>query len=204
MRRWIAAFACLTLFAGCEAETSGPSTGGEPVPEGCPETDGPFARGSVLVPDLRASPDAGGEVRREVPAREVAVIVEDGGEPLETETDANGRWCIDIGERETGMDLVATATIDGAELRRPIITREGQIISVRTEAVLQVLSERVGDLSSVPPAVFLNLEAIASTATDLLQPIDWRGGKSVEAVVEKVVARIAEDPRFSETLERLE
>ena len=204
MRRWIVAFASLALLAGCESNGSAPTSGGGPVPEGCPETDGPFARGRVLVPDLRASPDAGGEVRREVPAREVAVSVANGGEALKTQTDANGRWCVDLDERETGMALVATATVDGAELRRPVITREGQIISVRSEAVLQVLSERVGDRSSVPPAVFLNLEAIASTATDLLQPIDWRGGKSVETVVEKVVARIAEDPRFAETLERLE
>lgn len=215
MRFWTATLLGLAVVAGCEARSPAPSGNGASVPEGCPETDGPFARGRVLVPETGGT-DAGetdaatsnvgasGEVRREVPAREVRVTLSGEGKTVDTRTDANGRWCLGIGERDPGMTLVARAEVDGTPLRRPVITRKGQIISVRSEAVLRVLEQRLGDLSAVSPAVFLNLEAVASTATDLLDPIDWRDAESIASVVEKVETRIAGDSRFTETLERLE
>ncbi|MFB6350434.1 MAG: hypothetical protein ABEN55_19445 [Bradymonadaceae bacterium] len=213
---WIATLLCLAAV-GCDPNA--PTGGGESVPEGCPDTGGPFVRGRVLVPDLggtenRKTEDGGAEdgaasgataseERREVPARDVSVTLTGGGGEATTRTDAKGRWCLDLGDREPGMDLVARATVGGTTLRRPVITREGQIISVRSEAVLRILEQKLDDPSTVPPAAFLNLEAVVSTATDLLNPVNWRGAESIDAVVATIVDRIAEDPRFANTLKTL-
>jgi len=211
VRVWTATLLCLAVV-GCEARQTSPPGGGEASPEGCPETDGPFARGRVLVPD-RDGPDSGqtdrggtenegvGGARREVAARDMAVTLTGSDGAATARSDANGRWCLDLGDREPGMGLVARAGVEGARLRRPIITREGQVISVRSEAVVRVLHDEIGDPTEVPPAAFLNLEAVASTATDLLAPVDWRGAESIAAVVENIEARIREDPRFANTLE---
>ncbi len=218
---WLTALGCLLcLGSGCEESPSPPSgseapRGGERrAPEGCPDTDGPFVRGRVLAPrfdlagDDAGSPDAGAwrPERREFPARAVAVTVvsTDDGEAIgRTETDAKGRWCIDTGDREPGMEMLARAAVDGTEFRRPLLTREGQVISVRSEAVWRLIGRAVDEPATVPAATFLNLEVLVSTATDLLEPVDWRRVETVGEAVERTVETSRHDPRVSARLERL-
>jgi hypothetical protein len=222
VRTSIAALTCLLLClpAGCDPSQPAGSSSPEPPesasPEACPDTEGPFVQGRVLVPRLdmprknAGSNDAGGldgEVEpREVPADGVRLAVTDladGSEVGSTTTDRKGRWCIDLGDREPGMALLAEVRVDGVDLRRPLLTRDAQIVSIRSEAVWRMLADRLEDPTDVEPATFLNLEAMVSTASDLLEPVDWRKVEDVAQAVDRTVERATQDRRVSERLEEL-
>ena len=219
MRPWVFILASLgLLLGGCDA-------GGEPAgtrerrqgprkPAYCPEGPGKSVRGRVLAPDWFVErggaphPDAGeskGRERRELPVRGVDVSVRQRDEEaalVETTTDSKGRWCVDLSDTSTGMDLVAVARLDSHRLRRPVITRYGTTISVRSEALLQLVEKRTDDLSTVSPALYLNLESIASTAVDLLDPVEWNSDETVSSAIDKVATHLRADRRIEEKLRR--
>ncbi len=222
MRTSIAALICLLLClpAGCDPSQSAGSSSADTVasasPEACPDTEGPFIRGRVLVPRLdtpttNAGVDAAGGLDREtepreVPADGVAVTVaalDDGSEVESTTTDRKGQWCIELGNREPGMELLAEVRVEGVELRRPLLTRDAQIVSIRSESVWRMLADRLEDPTTVEPATFLNLEAMVSTASDLLEPVDWQNVDDVAGAVERTVERASQDRRVSDRLEKL-
>jgi hypothetical protein len=122
----------------------------------------------------------------------------------EATTDSSGEWCVDLpDETEFGVTLIATSEWDGVPLRRSLVASRGQIISVRSEALHRALIGRVDRPESLSSATYLNLQAIASTAIDLLDPVRRREGESPDDLVDRAEGRLREDPRFSERLERL-
>jgi hypothetical protein len=147
----------------------------------------------------------------ERPAKEIDVSVYAVGSEkvlAETTTDANGRWCVVLPSgREVGTDLVAEASIAETRYRRALVAEHGQNISVRSEALHRVFasegSSNGADISSISPAVYLNLETVASSAADLVDPAGWRRGATLQSAPEQLEAQLMEDERFLERLERL-
>jgi len=66
-----------------------------------------------------------------------------------------------------------------------------------------MLDRRLDDPTSVEPATFLNLEAMVSTASDLLEPVDWRNVDDVAEAVDRTVERATRDRRVDQRLEKL-
>lgn len=214
--------AVVAVGFGCEsgggpAETTPALNRGGGSSPNCPEAEGGQIRGRVLVPVLsEEGPDSGLDNRRgpggrlERPAREVDVAVYTVGSEealAETTTDANGRWCVVLPmEREVGTELVAEATIAEDRYRRAVVAEHGQNISVRSEALHRILasepSSEGSEASSISSAVYLNLETVASTAADLVDPAGWQRGATLRSAPERLEAQLMEDERFLERLER--
>lgn len=199
-------------------ETTSASNRGGESSSNCPEAEGRRIRGRVLVPVLsEEGADSGLENRRgpggrlERPAKEVDISVYAVGSEevlAEATTDASGRWCVVLPSgREVGTELVAEATIAEKGYRRAIVAEHGQNISVRSEALHRVLASKDSsngtDISSLPPAVYLNLETVASTAADLVDPTGWQRGATLASAPERLEAQLMENERFLEQLDRL-
>lgn len=221
MRLWAALLIGLVFLGGCRGRAD--SDDGEQTrqpspspdrPSYCPDTGDELVRGRVLVPDwlvegapaTRSDVGSAPEARREVPARDVSVTIRESGEAVEiatADTDSKGRWCVDVGDNDLGMSLIARASIGDGELRRPVITKYGQVISLRSESVLRILEAEFEQLSVISPAAYLNLEAIASTAVDLLDPVEWSEGETSRTALQKVESHLRRDRRFGEKLDAL-
>lgn len=203
-RRWLALLLVVGLWSGCESENPGDSRStGE-----CPPEEGAFVQGRVFVPRAGRSGDAGAGGRFERPARDAPVTIYRSGSPetavAEVETGADGSWCAALPESvELGVALIAKSEWEGVSLRRSLVASRGQIISVRSEALHRALYEQLDAPTSLSPATYLNLQAIASTAIDLLDPVRRRDGEAPPDLVDRAEGRLREDPRFSERLEAL-
>lgn len=221
MRRWLAVLLVVTAGFGCQTRTSSDQEAGRgpAAPDYCPAGSGDWVAGQVLRPEWRqtagqAAPDAASTdteapavERRATPAPKIPVRLyrHKQEETLARgRTDAKGRWCLRVdGEIGFGVDLLAEATLEDVRLRRPVITRSGQVISLRTEALVRLLVDRQIDLAEVPRPVYLNMEAMAATAVDLIDPVDWRADETLQTGVERAADRLAADERLAKKLQRL-
>ena len=224
VRWWLAVV--LVVGVGCQGRTAGDSPEPEgstsetpPAPEYCPEGPGGWVAGRVLRPEWQQAtgqvppdaastdPEAPVVERRAIPAPQVPVRLYRHGEETTLasgQTDAKGRWCLRVdADLGFGVDLLAEATVDETPLRRPVITREGQVISLRTEPLLRVLVDRGIALAEVPRSVYLNMEAMAATAVDLIEPVDWQPDETLASGIDRTVERLGSEERLAKKLQRL-
>lgn len=146
--------------------------------------------------------------RRERPARGATIEIYRRDSPddvlVSTQTNASGDWCVSApGDAELGVELLARAEASRGRLRRPIVTPLRQIVSVRSEALVRLLEERPRLWGRLSRAGYLNLQAIASTAVDLLDPVQWQHVESLDVVARRMEETMAADRRLQAELERL-
>jgi len=104
---------------------------------------------------------------------------------------------------QLGVERVAVARWEDVELRRSIAAGHGQTISVRSEALHRILEARLDSLSSLSRAAYMNLQAMASTSVDLIDPVRIRPGESAGELIGRVRDRLLRDSRFRARLEAL-
>jgi hypothetical protein len=123
---------------------------------------------------------------------------------VSTQTNASGDWCLSApGDAEFGVELLVRAETPRGRLRRPIVTPLRQIVSVRSEALVRLLDKRPRLWGRLSRAGYLNLQAIASTAVDLLDPVQWQHVESLDVVARRMEETMAADRRLQVELERL-
>lgn len=162
-----------------------------------------------LVPSAHAAPLEG-----ELPVANVRVALyrQEKGEPvgptlIETRTNVVGAWCMRIpdgAEAGTGLILVATSIDSRLRLRRLFALPGDVDISSFSEAFVELLVEEEIDLEALPRATFLNMEVLASTAIDLLNPVVIEEGEGLAEAMTKIRKSLRQDPRFTAILARQE
>ncbi len=187
------------------------------------KTDRTIVRGRVLLPvfegedsesDAGHRPDQirdaniGRPRRRERPASDVEVRLdrlETSEQSLvSTRTNASGEWCLSAAEGvELDVELIARAETSRGTLRRSVVTPLRQVISVRSEALTRVLNERSALRAVMSPASYLNLQAVASTAVDLLEPVQWQSVESLDTIAARMRETIEDDRRFQSSVDAL-
>lgn len=128
------------------------------------------------------------------------------GEVLrEATTDVTGEWCMKLPDGiELGADLMLAAGVGDARLRRSVVSQFSTDLYSASEALTRLLQARRVDFSAIPDETYLNMEAIADTRVDLLEPVDIEEGEGVEEVVAKIRKVLAGDERLQEKLARLD
>jgi hypothetical protein len=166
-------------------------------------------KGSVRLPDFQNLESLGeGAVFRERPGQDVPVALRggsDSGEVLaEVRTDVDGDWEASV-PAKTPLDgsVVAEATVEGATLRRGIVTEFGNAVTIRAEALDRMLAQRETSPAKLPRATYLNLLSMLATAADLTTPVDWSGDETIDEAVERVLEAGRADERFGGRLEAL-
>jgi hypothetical protein len=121
-----------------------------------------------------------------------------------TDTNEQGEWCVGLPEGiEPGTDLMLRASGDAVALRRLAATDITTDIYTGTEAIVRILKARDVDFHRIPTETYINLEAVADSAVDLLEPVELTDTDDVASMVQKIRDTLVEDERFSEKLESL-
>ena len=121
-----------------------------------------------------------------------------------TETNEKGEWCVGLPKGvDPGTDLMLRASSEQAELRRLVANDISTDIYTGTEAIIQLLEDREIDFHRIPTHAYINMEAIADTAVDLLEPVELADDDNVASMVTRIRDTLADDERFSEKLEAL-
>ncbi|MGM0555752.1 MAG: hypothetical protein ACQEVA_05150 [Myxococcota bacterium] len=122
----------------------------------------------------------------------------------ETRTNAQGEWCLGLPDGiEPAHDLMLRARGDDTELRRLAISPIATDIYTGTEAIVRILEARRVDFHRIPKETYLNMESVADTAVDLLEPVELDDGDDVESLVSKLRETLEDDERFTEKLDTL-
>ena len=121
-----------------------------------------------------------------------------------TETDSEGRWCMGLPDGvDPGISLMVRASGDRLTLRRILAIRAAGDISTGSEAIIQTLQERSVDFAEMPLETYLNLEAVADSAVDLLDPVEINDSDRTEDLVERIRQTLRNDRRFRRKLSTL-
>lgn len=163
--------------------------------------------GDWLVPSAHAAPLEG-----EQPVPEASVELyrvgsagEQEGEVLrQATTDARGEWCMKLPDGvDLGPTLMLSASSDGTRLRRSLVSPVATDVYSTTEALTRLLQERDVDFTKMPKETYLNIESIADTAVDLLDPVELEPGDNVASVVDKLGESLAKDDRLANKFDSL-
>lgn len=160
-----------------------------------------------FIPTAHAAPLDG-----ELPVSEIDVIltyVDERGEPIgevlrETVTDAFGQWCIQMPESaEFGPTLMLIASADKYRLRRPVLHRNDLDIYSQPEALLRLLVEEGFLITDLGVDSYINLDVMAQSAVDLLQPVSVRPGAGLESLLARLEYTLRKDRRLMAAFERI-
>ena len=160
-----------------------------------------------LIPTAHAAPLEG-----ELPVAEIAVRltnVDERGEPVddglrETTTNIFGQWCIHLPEDvEFGPTLMVIAESDEYRLRRPVLHQNDVDIYSQPEALVQLVIEEGLLLTRLDVDTYLNLDVMAQTAVDLLQPVTVRSGAGLDSLLARLDTTMRDDPRLMAAVERV-
>lgn len=160
-----------------------------------------------LLPHAHAAPLEG-----ELPVADTRVALymgdergEPTGEPLtETVSDRAGQWCVRLpDETSFGPRLLLMASNGERRLRRPVLHAADLDLYSQPEALLRLIIEEGLTLDSLSIATYLNLDVMAQSAVDLLQPVQVEGTSGLESLLARLQKTMSEDPRLSEALEGL-
>lgn len=122
-----------------------------------------------------------------------------------TETGADGQWCMKLPEgADFGADLFAEATVGEAKLRRSVPSEMSTDIYSASEALTALLVDENVDFTEIPTATYFNMESIAATAIDLLEPVELDRGDGVEEAVQKIRQVLEDDERLMEIVRTLQ
>ncbi len=127
------------------------------------------------------------------------------GDTLQTtETNTDGEWCLGLPDGiEPGHDLMLRARGSDATLRRLAISEISTDLYTGTEAIVRLLQAREVDFHAIPEPTYLNMESVADTAVDLLEPVSLDAGDDIDALVTEIQTTLTRDARFSKKLESL-
>ena len=121
-----------------------------------------------------------------------------------TETDATGQWCMKLAEGlELGADVMLEASADDVRLRRSLVSQFSTDLYSATEALTRLVQAHEVDFTKIPDQTYLNMEAIADTRIDLLDPVEVEPADTVESTVAKIRKALAKDDRLMEKIEGL-
>jgi hypothetical protein len=121
-----------------------------------------------------------------------------------TQTNAQGEWCMGLPDGiEPSNELMLRAPGESATLRRLAISPISTDLYTGTETIVRMLEAREVDFHAIPRETYLNMESVADTAVDLLEPVELEDSDDVESLVAKLRETLTEDPRFNEKLDAL-
>lgn len=125
------------------------------------------------------------------------------GEPLrEATTDGSGEYCMKLPEGvDPSSTLMAEARFDDARMRRVVVSQFATDIYSTSEALLRLLRDHNVDFTELPTETYFNLESMAATAVDLLDPIELDPADGVDEAVAQILKVLEEDERIEETLQ---
>ncbi|QDG51838.1 hypothetical protein FIV42_14125 [Persicimonas caeni] len=163
--------------------------------------------GDWLVGSAHAAPLEGEQT---VPEATVALyrVGPDGqkrGEVLRrATTDIQGEWCMKLPDGvDFGPDVMLAASADDTRLRRSLVSPVATDIYSTTEALTRLLQEREVDFTKMPKETYLNIESIADTTVDLLQPVQLAPDDNVASTVDKIGEALAKDERLDKKIASL-
>jgi hypothetical protein len=146
------------------------------------EEERPAAAASVTLYRVDARGQRSGEVLRQ------------------TTTDLAGKWCMKLPDGvDYGADLVVEAR-DQARLRRVVVSEFATDIYSTSEALYRLLQRGEVDFTQLSTEAYFNLESIAASAVDLLDPVELEPTDGVDEAVDKIVAVLEDDPRLTAKL----
>ena len=153
-----------------------------------------------LVPQAAAAPLEGERPVAGVPVE----LRHEGASLLTTTTTASGRWCLRIPEGiEPGPGLMLVARSGEVELRRLLFHTGDADLHALPEAIVRILDAQAIDTAAIPNTTFLNLEVLAQTADDLLEPVDLSDAGDLEQAVARLEEVLLRDERLGAMLARL-
>ena len=122
----------------------------------------------------------------------------------ETRTNTQGEWCLGLPDGVApSNELMLRARSEETALRRLAISPIATDIYTGTEAIVRVLEASRVDFHRIPKETYLNMESVADTAVDLLEPIELEDDDDVESLVSKLRETLSDDDRFAERLDAL-
>lgn len=147
-----------------------------------------------LVPSAHAAPLEG-----ELVVSDVEIELYDHRNPDEiwasTRSDAVGRYCLVLpAGREPSTSTILRARAGEASLRRVVTHRQATTISISSEAVTRIILD-----SNLNRQQSINLETMADTALDLLEPTAFEG-ENVETAVSRVQKVMLADHRVRKAI----
>lgn len=172
---------------------------------------GKFARHSdlleLLIPSAHAAPLEG-----ELPVADARVALYEGdarGEPvgqplIETVSDRAGQWCVRLpDDAEFGPRLLLVASAGEHRLRRPVLHAADLDLYSQPEALMRLLVEEGLTLDAISTASYLNLDVMAQSAVDLIEPVQVEGTSGLESLLSRLHKTMADDARLKEAIARL-
>ncbi|TDP75818.1 hypothetical protein [Bradymonas sediminis] len=123
----------------------------------------------------------------------------------ETTSDYGGNWCIRLPEGVSpgpGLMVEARAADGATRLRRSVVAPFAGDTFVGTEALTRLLQANNVDFLRISTETYINMESIADTRMDLLDPVVLTPQTNVEDAVEQIRSRLATDPRLLEKIEK--
>lgn len=121
----------------------------------------------------------------------------------ETRTDSGGNWCIRLPEGVApapGLMVEARGAGGQARLRRSVVAPFATDTSVGNEALTRLLQANQVDFVRTAAETLINMESIADTRMDLLDPVELRPTMTLEQAVARVQETLATDPRLAEKM----
>ncbi|TXC69473.1 hypothetical protein FRC91_17940 [Bradymonadales bacterium TMQ1] len=172
---------------------------------------GKFARGphllELLIPSAHAAALEG-----ELPVANARVALYEGdargepvGEPLiETVSDRAGQWCVRLPDGVAfGPQLLLIASAGDHRLRRPVLHAADLDLYSQPEALMRLLIEEGLTLDAISTASYLNLDVMAQSAVDLIEPVRVEGTSGLESLLARLHKTMSEDARLKEAIGRL-
>lgn len=135
--------------------------------------------------------------------------VDETGEPvgevlLETKTTVLGEFCFRLpDDLEYGPTLMVIAESETHRLRRPLLHQNDIDIYSQPEALVRLLVEEGFLLTDLDVDTYLNLDVMAQTAVDLLNPVTVDTNAGLDSLLARLDRRMREDERLMEALERV-
>ncbi|TXD36649.1 hypothetical protein FRC98_12530 [Lujinxingia vulgaris] len=161
----------------------------------------------LLIPSAHAAPLEG-----ELPVADARVALYEGdargepaGEPLiETISDRAGQWCVRLPDGVAfGPQLLLVASAGEHRLRRPVLHANDLDLYSQPEALLRLLIEEGLTLDALSTPTYLNLDVMAQSAVDLIEPVQVEGTSGLESLLARLHKTMAEDARLKEAIARL-
>lgn len=121
----------------------------------------------------------------------------------ETRSDLGGNWCIRLPEGVSPSPALMVEARDAGgatRLRRSVVAPFATDTFVGSEALTRLLQANQVDFSRVSTETFINMESIADTRMDLLDPVELTESMTVEDAVTHIQETLTQDPRLAEKM----
>lgn len=117
----------------------------------------------------------------------------------QTTSDSGGNWCIRLPNDVTpgpGLMVEARGASADTRLRRNLVAPFATDTFAGTEALTRLLQANRVDFLHMSTESYLNMESIADTRVDLLNPVDLKEQMNLEDAIDHIQQTLAKDPRL--------